>query len=208
MCCREKWGERERRIILCYGVATISRLLKNIGLFCKRILQQRPIFCQETYIFREPTYHSHPIVCLSHTPSHIHREREREREREKGRKRVRDIHTYHTLSVSPTDTAIQTQAHRHRNRHTNTHRNQPVTKPSGLARLIGIRRFKCQRRRIWGVCVWSVSIPLGVTAAYNAYLPRTHTSLVSQAQATIMMCVRARVFSMCVCMCMLVCVHA
>ena len=29
-----------------YGVATISRLLKMIGLFCKRALQKRPIFCK------------------------------------------------------------------------------------------------------------------------------------------------------------------
>ena len=29
-----------------YGVATISRLLKIIGLFCKRALQKRPTFCK------------------------------------------------------------------------------------------------------------------------------------------------------------------
>ena len=45
-----------------YGVATISRMLKNIGLFCKRDLQKRPIFCKETYIFKHPTHRSHPIV--------------------------------------------------------------------------------------------------------------------------------------------------
>jgi len=44
-----------------YGVATISRMLKNIGLFCKRDLQKRPIFCKETYIFKHPTHRSHPI---------------------------------------------------------------------------------------------------------------------------------------------------
>jgi len=42
-------------------VATISRMLKNIGLFCKRDLQKRPIFCKETYIFKHPTHRSHPI---------------------------------------------------------------------------------------------------------------------------------------------------
>ena len=47
-----------------YGVATISRMLKNIGLFCKRDLQKRPIFCKETYIFKHPTNRSHPIVAL------------------------------------------------------------------------------------------------------------------------------------------------
>jgi len=45
-----------------YGVATISRMLKNIGLFCKRALQKRPIFCKETYIFKHPTHRSHPIL--------------------------------------------------------------------------------------------------------------------------------------------------
>jgi len=47
-----------------YGVATISRMLKNIGLFCKRALQKRPIFCKETYIFKHPTHRSHPIFSL------------------------------------------------------------------------------------------------------------------------------------------------
>ena len=44
-----------------YGVASISRMLKNIGLFCKRALQKRPIFCKETYIFKHPINRSHPI---------------------------------------------------------------------------------------------------------------------------------------------------
>jgi len=48
-----------------YGVATISRMLKNIGLFCKRALQKKPIFCKETYIFKHPTHRSHPIVLWS-----------------------------------------------------------------------------------------------------------------------------------------------
>ena len=37
----------------------MSRMLKNIGLFCKRDLQKRPIFCKETYIFKHPTNRSH-----------------------------------------------------------------------------------------------------------------------------------------------------
>jgi len=44
-----------------YGVATISRMLKNIGLFCKRALQKRPVFCKETCVFKHPTHRSHPI---------------------------------------------------------------------------------------------------------------------------------------------------
>ena len=50
-----------------YGVATISRLLKIIGLFCKKDLQMRPIFSKETYNFKQPTNRSHPILnSLSH----------------------------------------------------------------------------------------------------------------------------------------------
>ena len=36
-----------------YGVATISRLLKIIGLFCKRALQKRRYSAKETYDFKD-----------------------------------------------------------------------------------------------------------------------------------------------------------
>jgi len=36
-------------------------MLKIIGLFCKRALQKRPVFCKETCIFKHPTNRSHPI---------------------------------------------------------------------------------------------------------------------------------------------------
>jgi len=41
------------------GVAMVSRLLKIIGLFCKRALQKRPIFCK-----RLCTGWRRPIGCL------------------------------------------------------------------------------------------------------------------------------------------------
>ena len=44
-----------------YGVATISRLLKIIGLFCKRALQKRLYSAKETYDFKEPTNRSNPM---------------------------------------------------------------------------------------------------------------------------------------------------
>jgi len=47
-----------------YGVATISRLNKNIGLFCERALQKRRCSEKETYNFKEPTNRSHPIVSV------------------------------------------------------------------------------------------------------------------------------------------------
>jgi len=44
-----------------YGAATISRLLKIIGLFCTRALQKRLYSAKETYDLKEPASRSHPI---------------------------------------------------------------------------------------------------------------------------------------------------
>jgi len=49
-----------------YGVASISRLLKSIGLFCKRALQKRLYFAKETYDFIQSTNRSHPIINTLH----------------------------------------------------------------------------------------------------------------------------------------------
>jgi len=46
-----------------FRVASISRLLKIIGLFCKRALQKRRYSAIETYDFKQPTNRSHPIAC-------------------------------------------------------------------------------------------------------------------------------------------------
>jgi len=61
--------ERERACVsaftplrLSYGVASISRLLKIIGPFGKRALYKWRYSAKETYDFKEPTNHSHPIV--------------------------------------------------------------------------------------------------------------------------------------------------
>jgi len=54
-----------------YGVAMTSRLLKIVGLFCKRALQKRLYSAKETYNFKEPTNHSHPIpYSLLHLECH------------------------------------------------------------------------------------------------------------------------------------------
>ena len=45
-----------------YGVATISRLLKIIRLFGKRALLKRLYSAIETYISKEPTNRSHPMI--------------------------------------------------------------------------------------------------------------------------------------------------
>ena len=55
-----------------YGVATRSRLLKIIGLSCKRALQKRLYSAKPTYTFKEPTNRSHPIgelKCYLSAPS-------------------------------------------------------------------------------------------------------------------------------------------
>ena len=46
-----------------YGVATINRLLKIIGLFCRIYSLLQGSFAKETYTFKEHTNHSHPIAC-------------------------------------------------------------------------------------------------------------------------------------------------
>jgi len=45
-------------------------LSKNLGLFCKYSLIYRALFAKETYVFREPTHHSHLIVQDSSHCSH------------------------------------------------------------------------------------------------------------------------------------------
>jgi len=51
-----------------YGLAFISRIDKNIGLFCKRALEKRQYSAKETYNFIDPTDRSHPIIHLWHIP--------------------------------------------------------------------------------------------------------------------------------------------
>ena len=47
--------------IFTFGVASISRLHKIIGLVCKRDLRKRLYSAKETYNFKESTHRSHPI---------------------------------------------------------------------------------------------------------------------------------------------------
>ena len=58
---------RSRDTVTSYGVATISGLLKIIGVFCERALKKRRYSAKETYNPKEPTHRSNPIPYLSHT---------------------------------------------------------------------------------------------------------------------------------------------
>jgi len=57
-----------------YGVDTMSRLFKMIGLFCKRALQKRRYSAKEPYNCKEPTNRSHRIcaIWLIHTCAMTH----------------------------------------------------------------------------------------------------------------------------------------
>jgi len=54
-----------------YGVATISRLLKIIGLFCRILSLLYGSFAKETYNIKEPTNLSHPIHTQSIRMVHV-----------------------------------------------------------------------------------------------------------------------------------------
>jgi len=57
---------------VCYEMATICRLLKIIGLFCKRALYKRQYSAKETCHFKEPTNRSHPICKKFSKPLLLH----------------------------------------------------------------------------------------------------------------------------------------
>ena len=58
------WEKKKSQKMAVYGVATTSRLLEIIGLFCKRALSKRLYSAKETYNFQEPTNRSHPMGTL------------------------------------------------------------------------------------------------------------------------------------------------
>ena len=63
--CRWWVFEPESRLLfdVCYyGVAMFSRLLKNLGLFCRIWSLLQGFFANETCVLREPTNRSHPIA--------------------------------------------------------------------------------------------------------------------------------------------------
>ena len=55
-----------------YGVATISRLLQIIGLFCRISSLLLGSFAKENYNFKEPTNRSHPIATRATSSTQTH----------------------------------------------------------------------------------------------------------------------------------------
>jgi len=62
---------RIQSFIVSYGVATISRLLKIAGLFCRISSLLWGSFAIETYNFKEPTNRSHSMSSLSYPISNF-----------------------------------------------------------------------------------------------------------------------------------------
>ena len=58
------------RCVSSYGMASVSRIDKIIGLFCKRALLKRRYSAKETYNFIDPTDRCHPIVSSWGVPTH------------------------------------------------------------------------------------------------------------------------------------------
>ena len=60
-----------RCLLNVYGVATVSRIHKITGLFCRMSSLLQGSFAKPTYNFIDPTNHSHPVVCTGHIWAHI-----------------------------------------------------------------------------------------------------------------------------------------
>jgi len=58
-------------MMILYGLASISMLLKIIGLFCKRALQKRQYSANVNYNFKEPNNRSHPIHVYIRTHTYV-----------------------------------------------------------------------------------------------------------------------------------------
>ena len=93
-----------------HGVAEIRRMLKNIGIFCKRDLQKRPIFCKTTYIFKHPTNRCHPIRPVGCVMSC---ETVRKVAATNGKALLKDMTCKDTAHVKYTHTHTHTQLHTH-----------------------------------------------------------------------------------------------
>jgi len=70
-----------------YGVATVRRIDRTIGLFCRILLLLLGSFAKETYILIDPTNQSHLIP--RHRPRSRHKDRDRDIDRDRDRDRYR-----------------------------------------------------------------------------------------------------------------------
>ena len=68
LCCMDIYRRPSLQSRIPYGVASISRLLEILGLFCKRALWKRPYSSKETCNLKEPTNRSHPIFASLYSP--------------------------------------------------------------------------------------------------------------------------------------------
>ena len=78
-----------------YGVATMSRPLQIIGLFCRILFLFKGSFAKETYDFKEPTDRSHPIRAMRNVNGAIMSARTRCSRVQQ----LREVHLYSALCV-------------------------------------------------------------------------------------------------------------
>jgi len=123
-----------------YGVATISRLLKITGLFCKRALSKRRCFAKETYNLKEPTNRSHPIsVSLvtyqwdtpDYTAANMHLWRKTYHTYERVMSHIWTSHVTHIRESRHTHPTVRQHIHTCEERRT-THMNESCHKYKGV----------------------------------------------------------------------------
>ena len=100
-----------------YGVATISRLLETIGLFCRISSVLYGSFAKETYNFKEPSNRSHAIMRSG-------RVQQRACTRARAHAHTRTHANTHARACAHTRTNTYTQTQT--NRHINTQRHKDI----------------------------------------------------------------------------------
>jgi len=137
-----------------YGVATISRLLKIISLFCKRALQKRQYSAKETCNFKEPTNRSH-LIASGPTRAQA--------------SEWRILLLFALARVYTHDTRTHTNTHAHTHTHTHTHSHTHTQTHTHAHTHTHTHTHVRTRRRD---CVgWKVFLPptTGVYATRNSY---------------------------------------
>jgi len=102
-----------------YGVASVSRIDKIIGLFCKRALEKRLYAAKEICNLTDPTDRSHPIV--GHQVHHSQM----------------PVSRHHTNTDTDTDTDTDTQTHRRTDAQTHRRTDAQILTALGVQKAAG-----------------------------------------------------------------------
>ena len=125
-----------------YGVATISRLLKIIGLFCKRSLWKRLYSAKETYYFKESINRSHPITG---------QKKEVRRCTDQIGSPKNSTYATHTHTHTHTNTQTHTHTHTRTHAHTDTDTDTDADTDTDTD-----THYNCEICGIPFVCIWLI----------------------------------------------------